>query len=316
MRYHCPGKCPGYCNFYIFSQHIQNRRTIYRSITIYIHYNSGSYRVWSDFGSNDTQQSFRSTDSLLTYMQLDDKIATVHAIHLSDNDDDNNASTPTTSIRILIGTFAGDVHLWTVKPATDRKQLRTSPHENTARRLHRHGNEVTAVRFGPAGRRAASCGLDGVLIVSDVQTGMRLLSAEHNVAWCCLTWLPPVCLGGSDDDLILLGDDRGAVSVWSMRTGEGKRVADAAFGDAASAVSEATSNDANSSGLTAVPRRRSVAVGRGGLVSALAATRQKIRRDENAMTVEADGGDDVVLVLAAGVDGPGDFSVKVFRVIV
>lgn len=283
-------------------------------------------RVWSDFGRHDTQQSFRSTDALLTYLQLDDKIAAMHAIP---------ATSSAAGIRILIGTFGGDVFHWPLAPATRREHLQTPPHENHARRLHRHGDEVTAVRFGAAGRRAASCGLDGVLLVSDVETGMRLLRAEHAVAWCCLTWLPPLtvaatsCGGGgaaaadlhrADSDLLLLGDDRGAISVWSMRTGDGKCIAESAFGAGASSAA------ANAGGLVGglAAARRYNAIGRAGLVSALAASRQKmvpqtddVRIERDSKDSAADGDDDdVVLVMAAGVDGPGEFSVKVFRVIV
>lgn len=229
------------------------------------------YRIWSGFRADETQQNVRATTALRACKQLDDRIATLQAIVVA-GDAANVADAAERPLLILIGTFAGDVHLW--RPKLDRS-LDREPDSSV---LHSHDDEVTAARFGPFGRRAASCGLDGVLLVSDVRTGMRLMRVEHTAAWCCLEWPPALASAG---DLLLLGDDCGAISVWDMSTGARRMVVERAFdnGD-----------------------------GGGGLVSALTACR---------MGPECDGGGGLIenqrlFVIAAGVDGSRDFRVKVF----
>lgn len=276
------------------------------------------HRVWSGFRADDMQQSFRASDALLTYLQLDDKIASLHAIVVLPDEDDNaddhhRSSVP--QLRVLIGTFGGQVHLWTPPLANvtrlggarfDKPSLPAGAAVGASVLLHRHADEVTIVRLGPAGRRAASCGLDGVLLVSDVRTGMRLMRAEHLAAWCCMAWPRELSAVG---DVLLLGDDRGAVSVWNMRTGGRQTLVEGVFG--------------GESG--------------GGLVSALAACRRpgggRRKRSEIVVGVgeemrvpthkgdghddraDGDDEDDVLLVVAAGVNYPRDFNVKVLRVV-
>lgn len=239
-------------------------------------------RIWSGFGADETQQNLRSATALRTCKQLDDRIAALQAIVVS-GDESADASAER-QLLVLIGTFAGDVHLW--RPKLSHELGRVSD----SMVLHSHGDEVTAARFGPAGRRAASCGLDGVLLVSDVRTGMRLMRVQHAAAWCCLEWPTALAAAG---DWLLLGDDRGAVSVWDMSTGVRRLVVERAFGGGGGGVG----GDGGGVGS--------------GLVSALTACRMVAK-------CEADGGlvgEERLFVIAAGVDQLRDFRVKVFRVV-
>lgn len=221
------------------------------------------------------------------------------------HDDDNrsdNATTGVPQLRVLIGTFGGQVHLWT-PPLTIVTKLGGSAASATeaAAVLHTHGDEVTTVRFGPTGRRAASCGLDGVLLVSDVAKGMQLLRVEHRAAWCCMAWPRELSAAG---DVLLLGDDRGAVSVWNMRTGEMETVVDGAFGGECGGL------------VSAVAACRLQGAGKKGWRSEAAAREHgQSEGDNSTVDGDDDDDDDVLLVVAAGVDYPRDFNVKVFRVV-
>lgn len=156
-------------------------------------------RIWKGFTATEIQ-SYRISDALLDYAQFDDKVSAVHAsLSLKDQ-----------QLQIVVGTFDGKVHLWKLKVT------RTTPisMETLSKSLvHSHSDEVTGVSFDPFARHVASCGLDRMLLVADVATGMNLFRKEHTEALCCMDWRL------SCGEWLLLGDEFGTVYVWNMQTG-------------------------------------------------------------------------------------------------
>lgn len=154
-------------------------------------------RIWKGFTATEIQ-SYRISDALLEYAQFDDKIASVHAI-MSDQ-----------HLLIAVGTFDGNVHLWKLR-ITQRAKISVETVSKSI--VQTHSDEVTAVAFDPLGRQLASCGLDRVLLVADVVTGMNLFRKEHTEALCCMDWRLSI------GEWLLLGDETGTVHVWNMQTG-------------------------------------------------------------------------------------------------
>lgn len=246
-------------------------------------FNSTTTTAISNAATNSPPAAVRPTDALLTYLQLDDKIASVHALQTGGE----------RSLLVLVGTFAGRVYVWL--PATGGSHPSALSHFVTSataadcQLLHRHSDEVSTVHLGPAGRRAASAGLDGQLLVSDVQTGMLLLRAQHSAAWCSMAWPTAAAFA----DVLLLGDDRGAISVWNMRTGERQAVEERTFGGGK---------------LNGDDRQKQRAA---GLVSALTTF---VAGGGNKEPKQDDDDEDL-FVVAAGVGYQRDFAVKLFKVV-
>lgn len=137
---------------------------------------------------------------MLDYEQFDDKISSVHAI-LSAKDQ---------QLLIAVGTFDGNVHLWKLKITRNPNIYLESMSKSI---VQTHSDEVTAVSFDPLGRQIASCGLDRLLLVADVATGMNLFRKEHSEALCCMDWRL------SNGEWLMLGDEAGTVFVWNMQSG-------------------------------------------------------------------------------------------------
>lgn len=156
-------------------------------------------RIWKGFKVEEIQ-SYRISDALLQYRQFSDKISSVQAI----------VQLPTDHLLIAIGSFSGEVHLWRLRMlCRDSTSLET----DDIRIVQKHADEVTAVAFDPSGRQIASCGLDRVLLVTDVDTGMPLFRKEHTEALCCLDWRLP------SGEWLVLGDECGTLYVWNMQVG-------------------------------------------------------------------------------------------------
>lgn len=79
--------------------------------------------------------------------------------------------------------------------------------------LFKHDDEVTDVSFNKSGTKVATCALDCVLCVCDIDTGMTLFKKEHSNCLICLSWC-------HESGILYLGDNKGQIYVWNMMTGE------------------------------------------------------------------------------------------------
>lgn len=157
------------------------------------------HRVWKGF---DAINSFRLSDSMLAYLPFEEKISALDC-HLHND-----------ILQIAIGTFAGEVHLWTLLILDETKTIVQEPETVRSKLLHHHrpGTEVLAVAFNCNGTKITSCALDGTLNVCDIGSGMTLVSRQHSSAFTCLDW-------SYSDECLVLGDQVGHVFVLNMLTG-------------------------------------------------------------------------------------------------
>lgn len=135
---------------------------------------------------------------MLAYLSLEEKVASVQAIRFDRN-----------TIRIVIGTFGGEVWLWSIR-IREAISIEVEPSEQ--RLLIKHTDEITAVSFNSNATKVVSSSLDGVLHVCDIATGMTLFRKQHAHPLTCLSWR-------FSDELLLLGDEVGMLTVWNMQTG-------------------------------------------------------------------------------------------------
>lgn len=113
-------------------------------------------------------------------------------------------------MEVVIGLVSGDVILWRLKFSdSDFKSIQTID----PKILFTHADEVTGVSFNKNGTKVASCGLDCVLSVCDIDTGMTLFKKEHPNCLICLNWC-------DESGILYLGDNSGLIYVWNMMTGE------------------------------------------------------------------------------------------------
>lgn len=115
------------------------------------------------------------------------------------------------SIRVVVGLVSGEVILWRVKTA-GRLSIHSVETIDT-KLLYTHSDEVTSVSFNKNGTKVATCALDCVLYVCDIDTGMNLFRKEHPNCLICLSWC-------HESGMLYLGDNSGFIYVWNMMTGE------------------------------------------------------------------------------------------------
>lgn len=114
-------------------------------------------------------------------------------------------------IRVVVGLVSGEVILWRLK--TSGRLSISSVETIDTKLLYTHADEVTSVRFNKDGTKVATCALDCVLYVCDIDTGMSLFKKEHTNCLICLSWC-------HESGILYLGDNTGFIYVWNMMTGE------------------------------------------------------------------------------------------------
>lgn len=114
-------------------------------------------------------------------------------------------------IAVAIGLENGEVIIWRLK-ITGPLSLNTIETIDV-KHLFKHGDEVTDVSFNKSGTKIATCALDCVLCVCDIDTGMTLFKKEHRNCLICLSWC-------HESGILYLGDNKGLIYVWNMMTGE------------------------------------------------------------------------------------------------
>lgn len=114
-------------------------------------------------------------------------------------------------IKVVVGLASGDVIIWRLK--TSGRLSPGSVETIDTKILFTHADEVTSVSFNKNGTKIASCGLDCVLYVCDIETGMMLFKKEHENCLICLNWC-------HESGILYLGDNTGLIFVWNMMAGE------------------------------------------------------------------------------------------------
>lgn len=154
---------------------------------------------------------------MLSYLSLEEKIVAIDSRH------ENN------KIKVVIGLVSGEVMLWT----SDLNNITVGD----TKTLLCHDDEVTDVTFNKDGTKLASCGLDKVLVVCDIQTGMILFKKEHPHCLICLNW----CFA---NQMLYLGDKIGVIHVWNLMAGE-KNCSEKIFNGPVTAVTSTVDVDSN-----------------------------------------------------------------------
>lgn len=113
-------------------------------------------------------------------------------------------------IKVVIGLVSGDVILWRLR-CSDLKFNNIQTIDTKS--LFTHADEVTGVSFNKNGTKVATCALDRVLYVCDIDTGMTLFQKEHPNCLICLSWC-------HESGILYIGDNNGHIHVWNMMTGE------------------------------------------------------------------------------------------------
>lgn len=160
---------------------------------------SGSWdctvKIWKGFDC----KPYSLSDSLIAYYSFEEKVIAIDAFWSKD------------SIKVAIGLVSGDVILWRLK-TTGQLSLHTIETIET-KLLFTHADEVADISFNKNGTKIASCALDRVLYVCDIDTGMTLFKKEHPNCLICLSWC-------HESGILYLGDNAGFIYVWNMMTGE------------------------------------------------------------------------------------------------
>lgn len=155
--------------------------------------------MWKGYDSTvSSTTSFRLSDTMLAYLPLEEKVSSVQAI-----------KTDLNTIRIVVGTFGGEVLLWSLR-ILEVSSMEFEPSEH--RLLMKHTDEITAVSFNSNATKVVSSSLDGVLHVCDIGTGMTLFRKQHTHPLTCLSWR-------FSDEFLLVGDEVGMLTVWNMQKG-------------------------------------------------------------------------------------------------
>lgn len=112
---------------------------------------------------------------------------------------------------MAVGLDNGDVILWRLN-ITGELSLNSIETIDT-KHLFKHADEVTDVSFNKNGTKIATCALDCILYVCDIDTGMTLFKKEHTSCLICLSWC-------HESGILYLGDNTGYIYVWDMMSGE------------------------------------------------------------------------------------------------
>lgn len=153
------------------------------------------FRIWKGFNT----KPYSLSDSLIAYYSFEEKIISVDIFETND------------IIKVVVGLANGDVILWKLK-MSDRLSPGLVETIDT-KILFTHDDEVTCVLFNKNGTKVASCGLDCILCVCDIDTGMNLFKKEHTNCLICLSWC-------HESGILYLGDNAGYIYIWNMVNGE------------------------------------------------------------------------------------------------
>lgn len=177
------------------------------------------FRIWKGFDN----KSYSLSDSMLSYLPLEEKIVSIDSRRAKNK------------IKVVIGLVSGEVILWT-SIIGDQSNLSNVTTADT-KVLLCHEDEVTDVTFNMDGTKIAACGLDKILFVCDIQTGMILFKNEHPNGLICLDW----CFS---NQMLYLGDNDGIIHVWNMMNGE-KKCTHKIFNGPVTAVTTTADEDNN-----------------------------------------------------------------------
>lgn len=139
---------------------------------------------------------------MIAYYSFEEKISTLDA-YLNGN-----------TLKIVIGTFAGEVHLWSLEILDDLNEIISQPETIQTKLLYSHcpSTNVLAVAFNCRGTEVASVSADCTLNVCDITSGMTLIHYKHNSMFTCLNW-------SYSNECLLLGDKCGRIFVLNMLIG-------------------------------------------------------------------------------------------------
>lgn len=136
---------------------------------------------------------------MIAYLALDDKVVAVDANRVENQ------------IKVVIGLTNNEVVLWTLSTNEENDSLQMNSIESKV--LVTHSDEVTDVILNKNATKVASCGLDQMLFVCDIETGMILFRHAHPNSLMCFDW----CYF---NELLFIGDNEGFIYTWDMNSGE------------------------------------------------------------------------------------------------
>lgn len=94
-----------------------------------------------------------------------------------------------------MGTDDGEIYVWDVEKFLLKKKFGS------------HAATITALNYGPDGQTLASCGMDKLFQILDVNTGLSVFNKSFSSPLTCLKW---------SHSIIVLGDESGIISVWNI----------------------------------------------------------------------------------------------------
>lgn len=94
-----------------------------------------------------------------------------------------------------MGTDDGEIYIWETENFLLKKKFVS------------HSATITAINYGPDGQTLASCGMDKLFQILDVNTGLSVFSKSFSCALTSLKW---------SQSIIVLGDESGVISVWNI----------------------------------------------------------------------------------------------------
>lgn len=96
---------------------------------------------------------------------------------------------------LAVGTEDGEIYIWNTSSNTVQKKF--SPHKGS----------IKSISYSPDGQKLSTCGLDSMIQITDVNTGMSLYSKMMPSPLLCLKW---------EDYLLFAGSECGILYVWNI----------------------------------------------------------------------------------------------------
>lgn len=96
---------------------------------------------------------------------------------------------------LAVGTDDGEIYVWEVEKFILKKKLMS------------HKASITGIDYGPDGQTLASCGMDRLFQILDVNTGLSVFNKVLPCPLTCLKW---------SDSIVLVGGENGVVSLWDI----------------------------------------------------------------------------------------------------
>lgn len=94
-----------------------------------------------------------------------------------------------------MGTDDGEIYIWEMEKFTIKKKFSS------------HTAAITGLSYGPDGQTLASCGMDKLFQIVDVNTGLSVFSKVLSSPLTCLRW---------SQSIIILGFNDGTMSLWNI----------------------------------------------------------------------------------------------------